>query len=141
MDNVETDKVPHTQTDKVPQTGEASKNSEQPPEATQKSKKRKDLEHKSLTWEHFEEIRNTAGVVIKVRYIYYAKKINAHSKIHGTSYIRNHVLTCLKNPHDKNTRQKLLTLQPVNMVEAESKDALGSLGTWKFDQEAITKCV
>ena len=36
-------------------------------------------------------------------------------------------------------RQKLLTLQPVNMVESESKDALGSLGTWKFDQEAIRK--
>ena len=61
--------------------------------------------------------------------IYYAKKINAHSKIHGISSIRNHVLTCLKNPHDKNTRHKLLTLQHVNMVEAESKDALGSFGT------------
>ena len=48
MDNVETDKVPHTQTDKVPQTGEASKNSEQPPEATQKLKKRKDPEHRYL---------------------------------------------------------------------------------------------
>ena len=41
MDNAETDKVPHTQTDKVPQTGEASKKSEQPPEATQKLKKKK----------------------------------------------------------------------------------------------------
>ena len=67
--------------------------------------------------------------MIKVRCIYHAKKINAHSKIHGTSSIRNYVLIYLKNPHDKNTRQKLLTLQPVNMVEAESKDALGSFGT------------
>ena len=79
--------------------------------------------------------------MIKARCIYCAKKINAHSKIHGTSSIRNHVLTCLKNPHDKNTRQKLLTFQPVNMVEVESKDALESLGTWKVDQEAIRKCL
>ena len=131
MDKTQTDKVPHTQTDKVPQTqtGEASKNTEQPPETTENTKKRKDPQHRSLAWEHYEEIRNEAGVVIKGKCIYCAKKINAHSKIHGTSAIRNHVLTCLKNPHKKNTRQKLLTLQPVNMVEAESKDALGSFGT------------
>ena len=82
--------------DKVPQTGKAFKNSEKPPEATKKSKKRKDPEYISLVWEHFEEIRNAAGVVIKARCIYCAKKINAHSKIHGTSSIRNHVITCLK---------------------------------------------
>ena len=73
-------------------------------------KKRKDLEHRSLAWEHYEEIRNEAGIVVKARCIYYAKKVNAHSKIHGTSAIRSHVLTCLKNPHYKNIRQKLLTL-------------------------------
>ena len=121
-------------------TVEAEKNinSVQP----QEQMKRKETPRRSKAWEHFEEIKNSAGVVFQGRCLYYAKKIYCHSKIHGTSSLRNHVLTCMKNPHPKNTRQSLLTLLPVsNNVETKNNESQGSLGTWKFDQEAIRKCL
>ena len=44
----------------------------------------------------------------------------------------------MKIPHDRNTRQKLLTLQPIsNTMEAKNKEPISSIGIWKFDQEAI----
>ena len=113
-------------------TVEAEKNinSEQPKEQM----KRKETPRRSKAWDHFEEIKNSAGVVFQGRCLYCAKKIYYHSKIHGTSSLRNHVRTCMKNPHPKNTRQSLLTLLPVsNNVEAENNESQGSIGTWKFD--------
>ena len=48
----------------------------------------------------------------------------------------------MKNPHDKNIRQNILTLQLIsNTVEAENKEPLSSIGTSKFYQEAIRKCL
>ena len=76
--------------------------------------------------EHFEEIKDGAQVVVHARCIYYSKIYNFHSKKHG----RNHILTCMKNHHDRNNRQKLLILQPVcNTMEANNTKPLDFLGT------------
>ena len=119
-------------------TVEAEKNIN--PEQQQEQMKRKETPRRSKAWEHFEEIKNNVGIVVQVRCLYCAKKIHCHSKTYGTSSLRNHILTCMKNPYPKNTRQSLLTLLSVsNYVESENNESQGSLGTRKFDQEAIRK--
>ena len=50
------------------------------------------------------------------------------------------MLHCLQFPHNLDTRQSLLTLQPsVAMVEAHNSTGTqsGVLGSWKFEQDAI----
>lgn len=68
---------------------------------------------------------------------YCAIVLSAHSKLNGTSSLRNHMLHCTKHPHSKDIRQALLTLKPKSNVEADDAQTLGILGTWKFDQDAI----
>ena len=67
-------------------------------------KKRKEIDTRSKAWEHFERVKDASGVTIKGRCIYCGKQINAHSKLHGTSSLRGHILTCTKNPHSKDKR-------------------------------------
>ena len=55
-----------------------------------------------------------------------------YPKRHGTSSLRNHILTCTKNPHSKETRQSLLTLKPAGSESFASQN-VGVLGTLKFD--------
>ena len=108
------------------------------------AKKRKETERTAACWQYFEKIKDEHGVVIKGKCIYCAKKINGHSKIHGTSSLKNHVLRCLKFPHSLDSRQSLLTLQPsVPVVEAHNSNATqsGVLGSWKFEQDAIRKAL
>ena len=92
---------------------------------------------KAPCWEHFEQIHDEAGVVVKEKCKYCASIYNCHSKTHGTSSLRNHVLHCLKSPNSKESRHVLLTLKPKLNVEAHDSQTLGIIGTWKFDQEAI----
>ena len=102
------------------------------------TKKRKEIDARSKAWEHFERIKDEKGVTIKGRCIYCGKKLNAHTKFHGTSSLRNHILTCKKMPHSKDKRQSLLTLLP-DVVEAPGSETVGVLGSWKFDQDLIRK--
>ena len=46
------------------------------------------------------------------------------------------MLQCKKMPHNKDSRQTLLTFKP-DVVEANGNEPVGILGTWKFDQELI----
>ena len=50
-------------------------------------KKRKEIDMRSKAWEHFERVKDASGVTVKGRCIYCGKKINAHSKLHDTSFL------------------------------------------------------
>ena len=51
-------------------------------------------------------------------------------------------LSVLKIHTQNKSRQSLLTLKKdKNLVEATSKDPIGVVGTWKFDQEGIRKAL
>ncbi|XP_050211744.2 zinc finger BED domain-containing protein RICESLEEPER 2-like [Mercurialis annua] len=65
---------------------------------------------------------------------------NSDTKINGTSTLRSHILSCFKNPHSKDTRHALLTLQLVDACPNEN-EGKGQLGTWKFNQEDIRKAL
>ena len=92
-------------------------------------KKRKGTELRSRVWEHFEQVKDDKGNVVKAKCLYCAKIFCCEPKRHGTSSLRNHMLSCLKNPHSKDSRQSLLTFKPDNA----SSDSVGVMGTWKFD--------
>ncbi|XP_055959936.1 zinc finger BED domain-containing protein RICESLEEPER 2-like [Mercurialis annua] len=103
-------------------------------------KKRKQVSVRSKVWDHFERIVDENGKLILSKCLYCAKTYNSDTKINGTSTLRSHILSCLKNPHSKDTRQALLTLQPVDACPAEN-EGKGQLGTWKFNQEDIRKAL
>ena len=69
----------------------------------------------------------------KAKCIYCAITIFCHSKIHGTSSLRNHMLAYKKNPHSKYTRQALLTFK----LDVEASENVGLFEAWKFDQDQI----
>ncbi|XP_019158337.1 PREDICTED: zinc finger BED domain-containing protein RICESLEEPER 2-like [Ipomoea nil] len=81
-------------------------------------KKRKIVESRSPVWDHYEKIKDSTGVTIKGKCIYCAKIYQCQSKKHGTTSLRNHMLSCLKNPHSKDTRQSLLTFQAITNSDA-----------------------
>ncbi|CAH9067941.1 unnamed protein product [Cuscuta europaea] len=54
--------------------------------------KRKVVHKISKIWDHFDEIKDEKGVVIKGRCIYCAKIYGCHSKKHGTSSIMYYLL-------------------------------------------------
>ena len=119
-----------------PQTDQTQSEQSQPVAA----KKRQETERTTACWKYFKRIKDEHGVIIKGKYIYCAKKINAHSKKHGTSSLKNHVLHCLKFPHSLDYRQSLLTLQPfMPIVEAHHSTGtqFGVLGSQKVEQDAI----
>ncbi|XP_031124229.1 zinc finger BED domain-containing protein RICESLEEPER 2-like [Ipomoea triloba] len=64
-----------------------------------------------------------------------------HSKKHGTSSLRHHMLNCLKNPHSKDVRQSLLTFQPVVSPSPETGVNVRVLTTWVLNQDAIRRAL
>ena len=54
--------------------------------------KRKETESRSRAWVHFEKIKYDKGITQNTKCIYCSVKIGAHSKIHGTSAMRHHIL-------------------------------------------------
>ncbi|XP_019153569.1 PREDICTED: zinc finger BED domain-containing protein RICESLEEPER 2-like [Ipomoea nil] len=106
------------------------------------TKKRKEVESRSIVWDHFEKIRappaegETEGPVVEGKCLYCAKIYKCESKKHGTSSLKNHMKACLKNPHCKDTRQSLLTFNASGTEACE-----GVLGTWVFNQEAIRRAL
>ncbi|XP_050222185.1 uncharacterized protein LOC126672280 [Mercurialis annua] len=91
-------------------------------------KKRKQVNARSKVWDHFERIVDENGKLILSKCLYCAKTYNSDTKINGTSTLRFHILSCLKNHHSKDTRQAFLTLQPVAACPAEN-EGKGQLGT------------
>ncbi|XP_050238170.1 zinc finger BED domain-containing protein RICESLEEPER 2-like [Mercurialis annua] len=65
-------------------------------------------------------------------------KKTSDSKMNGTSTLTAHILSCLKNPHCKDTRQTLLTLQNF-FASHDENEGKGNLGVWKFNQDDIRK--
>ena len=90
--------------------------------------KRKETESRSRAWEHFEKIKDDKGITQKAKCIYCYAKFGAHSKIHGTTSMRNRMLQYKKMPHSKDSRQALLTFKP-DVVEANGNEPVGILGT------------
>ncbi|XP_050233262.1 zinc finger BED domain-containing protein RICESLEEPER 2-like [Mercurialis annua] len=103
-------------------------------------RKRKSTVSKSPVWEHFKKITDEDGRVTRASCLYCAKIFLCHSKFNGTSSLRAHMLACLKNPHSKDLRQKLLTLNPVK-ENIEGGDGMGTLGTWKFSQDDVRQAI
>ncbi|XP_055961060.1 zinc finger BED domain-containing protein RICESLEEPER 2-like [Mercurialis annua] len=103
-------------------------------------KKRKQIPVRSKVWEHFERIVDEYGKLLMAKCLYCAKIYNSDTKVNGTSTLRAHILACLKNPHSKDTRQTLLTLQPVSASHDET-EGKGNLGVWKFNQDDIRKAL
>ncbi|XP_019194886.1 PREDICTED: zinc finger BED domain-containing protein RICESLEEPER 2-like [Ipomoea nil] len=48
------------------------------------------------------------------------------------------MVSCLKNPHSKETRQSLLTFQAVTSL-TDGQPTVGEIGTWVFNQESIMR--
>ncbi|XP_050211323.1 zinc finger BED domain-containing protein RICESLEEPER 2-like [Mercurialis annua] len=104
-------------------------------------KKRKQIVVRSKVWDHFERIVDeNSGKLLMAKCLYCARVYHSDTKLNGTSTLRAHSIACLKNPHSKDTRQALLTLQPVVKCE-EGNEGQGQLGTWKFSQEAVRNAV
>ncbi|XP_019179230.1 PREDICTED: zinc finger BED domain-containing protein RICESLEEPER 2-like [Ipomoea nil] len=119
--------------------------SAQQPMATPKVpavKKRKEIESRSIVWEHFEQIKDPeTKKVLKGKCLYCAKEYFCETKKHGTSSLRNHMASCLKNPHSKDTRQSLLTFNTLSTSEGGTEAPGGVLGTWVFNQDAIRRAL
>ncbi|XP_019160034.1 PREDICTED: zinc finger BED domain-containing protein RICESLEEPER 2-like [Ipomoea nil] len=121
------------------QTVENHQQNEQPL-ATVSNKKRKQVDSRSPMWDYFEKIKESNDVIVKGKCIYCAKIYQCESKKHGTSSLRNHMVSCLKNPHSKDTRQSLLTFQAVTSLTS-GQPTVGEIGTWVFNQESIRRAL
>ncbi|XP_019163062.1 PREDICTED: zinc finger BED domain-containing protein RICESLEEPER 3-like [Ipomoea nil] len=111
-------------------------------------KKRKELDSRSIVWEHFEKIKDVDNKVIKGKCLYYEKQYICETKKHGTSSLRNHMVSCLKNPHSKDTRLSLLTFNTLSTSESGTEAPKGGteapegvLVTWVFNQDAIRRAI
>ena len=102
------------------------------------SKKCKETETILAGWEYFERVKDKDSNS-KAKCIYCSKKLGIDTCKHGTSSIRNHILSCKKIPHDMSTRQTLLAFQTIGSTDKEG--VVGMIGAWKFDQDAIRSCV
>ncbi|XP_055961063.1 zinc finger BED domain-containing protein RICESLEEPER 2-like [Mercurialis annua] len=103
-------------------------------------KKRKESHQRSVVWEHFDTIKDAKGTIMQAKCRYCARLYNCHAKKNGTSTLRSHLIRCTKHPHSVETRQALLSFQPVVNVEAPT-DNLFSVATWKFDQEVVRQAI
>lgn len=104
-------------------------------------KKRKKVESRSKVWDHFKKILKD-GKLIKWRCLYCAWLFACEPKKHGTSSLRNHMLGYLKNPHSKDARQSMLTVNAVSSsASGGSEGVMGELGTSVFNQEAIRRAL
>ena len=87
------------------------------------------MDKRYAVWDHFEPVQKYEKVV-KGKYIYCGTVVGVESKKYRTSFLRNYVLNCIKNPVDKSSRQKLLTFEhPPNAYATDSAFNLGVMGT------------
>ena len=123
---VEANKASHEQCANTEQQTVPPSEAQQSVAKETRSKKCKHTETRSTAWDYFERIKDKAGNA-KAKYMYCSKKLGADTRKHGTSSLRNHILSCKKIPHDMSTRQTLLTFQPVGSIEKEG--AIGMVGS------------
>ncbi|KAF2314886.1 hypothetical protein GH714_037065 [Hevea brasiliensis] len=92
---------------------------------------------RSAVWDHFTKFKTDDGD-IKGKCNYCNKEFCCDPKRNGTTALRNHMNIFKKHPHAIETRQALLDLQPnSNNVEGE----VGTLTTWKYDENAIREAL
>ncbi|KAF2306561.1 hypothetical protein GH714_019458 [Hevea brasiliensis] len=115
-----------------------SNQSEQETATSSKSKvKRKPVMPRSTVWDHFTKFKTDNGDT-KGKCNYCNKEFCCDPKRNGTTALRNHMNICKKHPHAIETTQALLDLQPnSNNVEGE----VGTLSTWKYDENAIREAL
>ncbi|OAY60648.2 hypothetical protein MANES_01G057350v8 [Manihot esculenta] len=108
-------------------------------EATTSSKaKRKPVKPRSVVWDHFTKFINGEGE-LKGKCNYCKKEFCCDPKRNGTTALRNHLNACKKHQHSIETRQTQLSLQK-NAGDNDVND-LGTLTTWKYDDNAIRKAL
>ncbi|XP_055961537.1 zinc finger BED domain-containing protein RICESLEEPER 2-like [Mercurialis annua] len=90
-------------------------------------KKRKESQQRSVVWEHFDTIKDGKGIIMQAKCRYCARIYNCHAK--------------KMHPHSVETRQALLSFQPVVNMEAAPGANLFSVANWKFDQEVVRQVV
>ncbi|KAF2297229.1 hypothetical protein GH714_019697 [Hevea brasiliensis] len=115
-----------------------SNQSEQETAISSKSKvKRKPVRPRSKVWDHFTKFKTNDGDT-KGMCNYCDKEFCCDPKRNVATALRNHMNVCKKHPHAIETRQALLNLQPnSNNVE----DEVGTLTTWKYDENAIREAL
>ncbi|KAG8651822.1 hypothetical protein MANES_06G026760v8 [Manihot esculenta] len=108
-------------------------------ETTTSSKaKRKPIKPRSAVWDHFTKFVSDEGE-LKGKCNYCKKEFCCDPKRNGTTALRNHLNSCKKHPHSIETRQAQLSLQK-NASDNDVND-LGTLTTWKYDDNAIRKAL
>ncbi|XP_050222175.1 uncharacterized protein LOC126672270 [Mercurialis annua] len=95
--------------------------------------KKKEYVQRSVVWDHFESIKDGKGVIMQGKCKYCARIYNCNAKKNGTSTLRTHMMKCTKHPHSMETRQALLSFQPVSNVGLAGGSEMFSLTAWKFD--------
>ena len=118
-----------------PQAAVANATCPQPAE-----RKRKQMAKRSKVWDHFHHIDDKNCRTIEAKCMYCGQVYQAESGKNGTSSLKAHMLACKRNPHSLETKQQLLVFQPA-VVNNSDNDGMGSLGTWKFSQEAVRDAV
>ncbi|KAG8660891.1 hypothetical protein MANES_02G205650v8 [Manihot esculenta] len=108
-------------------------------EITTSSKaKRKAVKPRFVVWDHFTKFVNSEGE-LKGKCNYCKKEFYCDPKRNGTIALKNHLNSCKKHPHSIETRQAQLSLQK-NASDNDVND-LGTLTTWKYDENAIRKAL
>ncbi|KAH7663342.1 Tam3-transposase (Ac family) protein [Dioscorea alata] len=103
--------------------------------ATSKAK-RKQMNKRSDVWKHFTEVKDEKGA-IRGKCNYCDKFLACDTKINGTTSLRNHMRSCMKNPTSIEARHKQLSLHSTMISGAADNDNVGNLTCWKFDPELI----
>ncbi|XP_043818222.1 zinc finger BED domain-containing protein RICESLEEPER 2-like [Manihot esculenta] len=120
-------------------SGSNQTNTDASTETTTSSKaKRKPVKPRSEVWDHFTKFVSDEGE-LKGKCNYCKKDFCCDPKRNGTTALRNHLNSCKKHPHFIETRQAQLSLQK-NASDNDVND-LGTLTTWKYDDNAIRKAL
>lgn len=95
---------------------------------------RKPTRKRAPFWADFNKIIDAEGRP-KASCNFCRKEYHCHSKLNGTSNVRNHWIACPLNPKNNDPTQSILNLQP------NSKGTDKVLTSWKFNQDEIRKAL
>ena len=96
----------------LPQSGQSNK----PPHPPSKRKSEGSGKQQSAVWDHFDKIVGVDGKR-RAKCKYCGKEYMAESRIHGTSNLRNHTITCPKFPNRDGNGQQILNFKPKDSEE------------------------
>ncbi|GER25105.1 HAT family dimerisation domain containing protein [Striga asiatica] len=86
---------------------------------------------RSIVWHHFTQI--VVEGISRAEYNHCHKTYKCNTRRNGTSVLLHHMSVCKAHPNVTEKKQSKLNLQSI----AEGDEMVGSLTSWKFDQEAI----